>query len=81
MFFYRDEVVSLMPQPSAWRIRESLWSDLSLLTRPAWDALLVTYVTASMALRFIWARKHHHCDIEIPAGELVAYCFNISDHY
>jgi hypothetical protein len=28
-------------------------SDLSPLTRPAWEVVLVTYVTAGMALRFI----------------------------
>jgi hypothetical protein len=39
------------------------------LTRPAWDALLVKYFTAGMALRFIQARKPQHWDkVEIPAG-------------
>jgi hypothetical protein len=46
------------------------WCGLSPLTRPAWEALVVTYITAGMALRFILTRKRHHCDkVEIPAGQ------------
>jgi hypothetical protein len=51
--FYRDEVVSLMPQPQRGEPGYLFWSDLSPLTCPAWEDLLVTHVTAGMALRFI----------------------------
>jgi hypothetical protein len=53
VFFNRDEVVSLMPQPPTRRTRVSL-----LIWPIAFDpsdmgALLVAYVTAGMALGFI----------------------------